>query len=122
MRVLIVEDEATLARTLAQNLTKRGHAVEIAGTAGDALASVATGAPDALVLDINLPDESGWEILRRLPEETRAGMRVIVMSAAPLSTKRLVEFRPARWFLKPFPLDALVRAVQGTPSEDAQEA
>jgi len=122
MKVLLVEDETALADVIARNIGARGHNVRTAGSAQAAMTRLAEDWPEALVLDINLPDESGWEILRRLTAEQRAAMRVIVISAAPLSTKRISEFQPARWFLKPFPLDALMRALSDAPLEEATEA
>ena len=120
MKVLLVEDEIALADVIARNIRARGHNVTTATSAGAALSCVEAETPDVMVLDINLPDESGWEVLRRLGDK-RDVIRVVVMSAAPLSAKRLQELKPARWFLKPFPWDALMRALEGTPSEEPQE-
>jgi DNA-binding response OmpR family regulator len=112
MNVLLVEDEAPLADVLARNLRARGHGVVTRGTAEDAILSLAESWPDAMILDINLPDDSGWEVLRRLSSEDRRRLHVVVISAAPLSRKRLEEFRPAHALLKPFPIDALAHALQ----------
>ena len=119
MNVLLVEDEASLADVLARNLRARGHDVTTRGTAEDAILSLAEAWPDALVLDINLPDESGWEVLRRLSTEDRRRLHVVVISAAPMSKKRLDEFKPAHALLKPFPIDALARSLVG--GTDAEE-
>src|SRR5690242_17147317 len=115
MNVLLVEDEAALSDVIARNIGARGHQVTAVASAAAALSTLQLGLTDAVVLDINLPDESGWEVLRRLTPAHREALRVIVISAAPVSAKRLAEFRPARWFLKPFPLDALMRALSDTP-------
>jgi len=121
MNVLLVEDEVALADVIARNIGARGHQVKSVSSAAAALSSLQADHPEAVVLDINLPDESGWEVLRRLSPEQRESLRVIVISAAPVSAKRLAEFRPARWFLKPFPLDALMRALSDTPLAEATE-
>jgi DNA-binding response OmpR family regulator len=121
MKVLLVEDETALADVIGRNVAARGHDVTTAPSAQAAMTSLNADWPDAIVLDINLPDESGWEILRRLGPERRAAVRVVVISAAPISPKRLAEFQPARWFLKPFPLDALMRALSNTPPEEGLE-
>jgi DNA-binding response OmpR family regulator len=112
MKVLIVEDETTLADILARNLKARGFEVTSADSAEGALLSMAEEWPDCLVLDINLPDESGWSVLRRLTQADRDLLHVVVISAAPISKIRMAEFRPAHAFVKPFPMDALVRALQ----------
>jgi DNA-binding response OmpR family regulator len=66
MRVLLVEDEKTLAETLAAGLRADGFAVDVAGDGVDALARVQTTDYDAAVLDIMLPGISGYEIVRKL--------------------------------------------------------
>ena len=109
MKILLVEDEAELADVIARNLRARANNVTIAGTAEAALLEMASSWPDALVLDVNLPDLTGWEILRRLTLADRARLGVVVISAAPLSQKRIDEFQPLKWLEKPFPMDALVR-------------
>src|SRR6476661_2481108 len=118
MKVLQVEDENALADVMARNIGARGHQVRTAGSAQEAWRCLDADLPDVMVLDVNLPDESGWEVLRRLGDK-RNDLRVVVISAAPLSPKRLAEFRPARWFLKPFPWHALIRALQDAPPEEA---
>jgi DNA-binding response OmpR family regulator len=119
LKVLLVEDEVALADVLARNLRAHGHEVSEAGSAKAALLDMAVSWPDALVLDINLPDDTGWEVLRRLSVEDRARLNVIIVSAAPVSQRRVQEFRPAHVLLKPFPPDALDNAITGTPQEEA---
>src|SRR5215471_13117624 len=87
--VLIVEDENPLRRILTLNLARRGYSVVEADTAEaalDASRAAVTGAIpfDLILLDINLPDQSGWDILRRLREDAQLALRppaVIVMTA-----------------------------------------
>ena len=119
MKVLLVEDEASLADVLARNLRVRGHEVSIAGSAEEAVASIRSWRPEAVVLDINLPDDSGWEVYRRLNPAEREGLQVVVISAAPFSQKRLDEFKPAHALQKPFPIDALARSLGEGALEDA---
>ena len=121
MKVLLVEDENALADVMARNISARGHQVRTAASAGEAWRCVDEEQPDVMVLDINLPDESGWEVLRRLGEK-RNGLRIVIVSAAPLSQKRLAEFEPARWFIKPFPLEALMRSLEDAPAVEVQGA
>jgi DNA-binding response OmpR family regulator len=111
MKVLIVEDETALADVLTRNLRARGFEVRSVETAEAAILSMAEEWPDGLVLDINLPDDTGWEVLRKLGKESRSQLHIVVISAAPMSQKRLAEFQPAHAFVKPFPIDALVRAL-----------
>ena len=109
-RVLLVEDEALLRQVVARNLSSRGVKVREAGTAGEAIQAVSDDQPDLLLLDINLPDQTGWDVLRELK---RRGTQVptIVISAVRVGQNRLDEFQPMAYLPKPFPIDALLRLV-----------
>ena len=119
-RVLVVEDDPQLRRIITSNLTARGHAVRQAADAAQALDALTTEHPDLLILDINLPDRTGWDVLREahLPDE----VRVLMLTAVPVSPRRLTEFRPVAYLPKPFPLEALLRLAETssrTVSDDA---
>jgi DNA-binding response OmpR family regulator len=66
MRILVVEDEADLARAVAAGLRREGYAVDVAGDAGGALDRLATTPYDVVCLDLNLPDLDGLEVCRRI--------------------------------------------------------
>jgi DNA-binding response OmpR family regulator len=118
MNILLVEDDAPLADVIARNLRARRHALTVAGTAEAALLAMAEAWPDVLILDVNLPDQTGWDVLRRLTAADRERVSVIVVSAAPISEKRVVEFQPLRQLQKPFPIEALVRLLtEAAPPE-----
>jgi DNA-binding response OmpR family regulator len=121
MKVLLVEDEVALADVLIRNLRARGHDVKEAQSADRALLRLAEDWPDALVLDIDLPDENGWDVLRRIGVESRKLLRVIIISAEPISQKYVVEFRPAYSFQKPFPIEVLARALADSKAIEVDE-
>lgn len=66
MRVLVVEDERTLAAAVARGLVAEGFAVDVAHDGVDGLHRAEYGEYDAVVLDIMIPGLSGYEVLRRL--------------------------------------------------------
>ena len=109
-RVLLVEDEVVLRKVIARNLTSRGIQVSEAGTATEAIHSAVTERPDLLLLDINLPDQTGWEVLRELKRRGN-DVPTIVVSAVRVSQSRLQEFHPLAYLPKPFPIEALLRLV-----------
>ncbi len=76
MRVLIVDDDRSLREALRRTLTLGGYETVSAGSGEEALAQVADAGPDALVLDVGLPDLDGLEVCRRLRQ---AGNRVPVL-------------------------------------------
>jgi DNA-binding response OmpR family regulator len=111
-RVLVVEDEPQLRMIIRRNLERRGVAVREARTAAEALEALASEPTDLLLLDINLPDRSGWDVLRAL---RAAGPlpRTAVVSAVRVSPERLREFAVECYLPKPFPIEALIGLVQG---------
>jgi len=122
MNILLVEDDAPLADVISRNLRARGYELAVAGTAEAAVLSMAEAWPDVLILDVNLPDMTGWDVLRRLTVADRKRLSVIVISAAPISEKRVLEFQPLRHLQKPFPIEALVRLLnEATPAPASGE-
>jgi CheY-like chemotaxis protein len=118
-RILVVEDDEVLRELILRNLEVRGHDVRIAEDAYTALAQLRATPFDLIILDICLPDQTGWEVLRiaqkegRLPPAEMDGhaklLPVVVLSAVRVSTSRLLEFHPLAYLPKPFPMDALLR-------------
>ena len=78
-RILLVDDELSIQRTLAPLLRSRGYDVEVAGTGADALQSASEHPPDLIVLDLGLPDLEGSEVCRRI--RATAKMPIIILSA-----------------------------------------
>jgi two-component system KDP operon response regulator KdpE len=78
-RVLVVDDEPQFLRALSTNLRGAGYEVETAATAADALVQAGLRPPDAVVLDLLLPDGSGRDVTRSLREWTDAP--IILVSA-----------------------------------------
>lgn len=110
--VLVVEDEAPLRAVIRRNLERRGVHVAEARTAAEALAALAAGDPDLLLLDINLPDRTGWDVLRELRASGRTP-RTVVLSAVRVSPDRLREFAVDSYLPKPFPIESLIGLVTG---------
>ena len=69
MRLLVVEDEAGMARALRRGLGSEGFAVDVAGDGLSGLAAAGDQDYDAVVLDVMLPRLSGYDVVRRLREE-----------------------------------------------------
>jgi CheY-like chemotaxis protein len=81
-RILVVDDNADAASSLAMLLELDGHATRVALSGMDALAAVADFAPDVVFLDIGLPDISGYEVARRVRAmpELRAMPRLVALT------------------------------------------
>ena len=83
-RVLVVEDEPTIAESVAARLRAEGFAVEVAGDGPGAVAAARRTQPDAVVLDVMLPDGSGLDLCRRIRRGEAAwdaATAVLVLSA-----------------------------------------
>src|SRR5204863_7164341 len=78
-RVLVVDDEPQILRALQLKLRGAGYAVDTATTAADALAAAAMRPPDAVILDLLLPDGSGRDVCREL--RTWSTAPIILISA-----------------------------------------
>ena len=80
MRVLIVEDEPDLLRSLAQALREEGYAVDSANNGEDGLFNAESYDYDAIVLDVMLPRLDGWEILKRLRKTKKTPVLMLTAS------------------------------------------
>jgi DNA-binding response OmpR family regulator len=80
MRICIIEDEIQLVEALAKGLKKDGYAIDTASNARDASELLAINQYDLVILDINLPDDSGLNVLKVL-RETDNQVRVLILSA-----------------------------------------
>jgi len=86
-RVLVVDDEPAILRALTSALTARGYQVSQAVDGQSAIDSVAVDPPDAVVLDLRLPDIDGVEVCRRV--RTWSGVPIIVLSADGLDERKV---------------------------------
>lgn len=112
-RILLVEDDDELAGTIARHLRARGHSVTVAGSAESAIAVLAAGSrPSLVLLDINLPGESGWSFLRSDLFRQAGSPPVVIVSATTVPSSRLHEFGVAGYLPKPFALATLMEVVQ----------
>ncbi len=110
--LLLVEDDESLRRILVRHLRKRGYRVEEAASAEVAVLALDAGLRPALVLlDLNLPGDTGWDLLRGPSLAAAGSPPVVITSATNVSPHRLAEFEVAGYLPKPFPLETLVSTI-----------
>lgn len=127
-RILLAEDDAALTRGLVSLLKQNGYDVESVATGHDTLARHASGTYAAIVLDVGLPDLSGFEVLKQLrsgdrSESARCPVLILTARSAVGDRVRGLDLGADDYLLKPFEasellarLRALLRRAQGDPS------
>ena len=108
MRIVIVEDNKTLAKAIAYRLRDRGHAAEVLVDGDEADLYLAQEGADLVVLDINLPGQSGLEILKSL-RNRGDGVPVILLTARAETSDRVsgLDMGADDYLVKPFEMDEL---------------
>ena len=112
--ILMVEDETSITEPLAEALDREGFATRVAGTVADAISAAADEMPDLVLLDVMLPDGSGYDVARSLRE--RSNVPIIMLTARGEETDRIVglELGADDYIVKPFSareVAARIRAV-----------
>lgn len=113
--ILVIEDEASIQKLAKVNLTASGFRVLVAGNGKDALKLAQTEHPDLILLDLMLPDMSGWDILMtiRTSKELRETPVVIMTAVVRDGGQHLVRHMKADGYLiKPFDVDELLDQVK----------
>ncbi len=111
-RILVVDDDSVLQRTLRINLRARGHEVIVAGAGEEALDEFHRELPDLVILDLGLPDLDGVEVLRRIRK--RSAVPVIVLSARQQADDKVEALDEGAddYVSKPFNIDELMARVR----------
>ena len=121
--VLIIDDDTRLAAMLSDYLRSAGFMTRSAATGISGLQEIARKAPDAVILDVMLPDHDGFEICRRI--RAGSGLPILMLTAKGEETDRIVglELGADDYLPKPFSprelaarLKAILRRTQGSSS------
>ena len=106
-RILIIEDDPTLSRQLGELLRGQGYAVCVSQRGEEGLELAITGQPDLVLLDVMLPDTSGFSVLRRLREQQQTP--VIMLTACGAEEERIRGLRHGAddYLSKPFNITEL---------------
>ena len=123
MRLLVIEDDPALLRTLAAALREENYAVDTAADGADGLLKAQQNAYDAILLDVMLPKLDGWGVLAALRPANRTPVLMLTArDAVPDRIKRL-NAGADDYLTKPFDIDellarlrALIRRAAGQPS------
>lgn len=122
-RILVVEDEADVARMLGLILSRAGYKVDIAGSGKEALAALKNQRYAAVTLDLLLPDISGLEIIRRLRQHADTAELPVVVISAKMEDGRLAingDFTNLSWLAKPIDESHLLTILAGLVAPSSQ--
>lgn len=123
-RILVVEDDAALARVLRDNLVSQGFLVELVDCGDLVEETAAAFVPDLVILDVMLPGKSGFELLNALKKRTRMAIVLLTARSQKADILRGLHLGADDYITKPFNLEeflARVRAVlrRLAPSDDS---
>ena len=122
MRLLVVEDDPTIAQPLRTGLVREGFEVELAGTGAGALAA---GDCDLVLLDLGLPDMDGRDVCQQLRKRSNVPIIVVTARGEEIDRVILLELGADDYVVKPFgfrELVARIRAVLRRTGESQAEA
>ena len=113
-KILYVEDDEDTLNAVKVLLETQGYKVEGAANGKDALKMIAKGEHDLILLDIMLPDMSGWDIFQKLHKE-QPKRKIAFLSVMPVSEERkkvLIKAGVMDYIMKPFDKEDLIRRVK----------
>ena len=123
-RVLCIEDEPTLLRTLGANLRARGYDIDLTNTGEKAIEVAASKKPDIVIVDLGLPGMSGLEVIRSLRQWTQ--IPIIVLSARDTEFDKIAALDAGAddYVSKPFGMGELLARLRAalrrsTPSDES---
>ena len=121
-RVLVVDDEPQILRALEMKLRNAGYAVDTAATAKDAVAQASMRPPEAVILDLLLPDGSGTDVARELRKWSTAP--ILVLSAVGEEKEKIAALDAGAddYVTKPFSGDELLARLRAALRRSAPAA
>jgi len=122
-RVVIIEDERDVSRLLEFNLNSAGFTVASAATGGEGLAHVKTSPPDVVVLDLMLPDQSGYDVCKAIRgDAATADVGVLMLTAKGEPEDRIMglEVGADDYVVKPFVVREVVLRVTALANRIAE--
>ncbi len=123
MRILVIEDSASIRHMIEALVTARGHEVEAVPTGAKGIDSALARCPDAVLLDLHLFGTfDGFEVCRRLRSAgPTSAVPIIVISATTddASKQRAMEAGATAYYTKPFSPTALLKEIESLPLRES---
>jgi len=123
-RIVVVDDEPGVGTAIRDLLSPDGYAVEAPGDARAALPDLIRAAPDLLILDVNMPGMSGWELCAILRRQTATrGVPILFLTGRRELKDRItaMQLGGSDYLAKPFGADELRRKVRAVLERELEE-
>jgi two-component system response regulator RegX3 len=120
-KVLLVEDERSIAEPLADALRREAFDVQLAGTAAEALDSFSSRPPDLVLLDVMLPDGDGRDVLREIRRLSRVPVVMLTARGEEMDRVLGLELGADDYVTKPFSAAELVARMRAVLRRSASE-
>lgn len=110
--VLVVEDDPSMSKLIVSSLRARGYQADRVETVADGVSYLRDYQPCLILLDINLPDRPGWELLELAVAEGISPPPVVVVSVLRPEPDQISRYQLRACLQKPFSVPALLQAVR----------
>jgi two-component system KDP operon response regulator KdpE len=111
-RILVVDDEPSIARALRANLSRHGFQVDLATSGEEALERAIFLKPDLVLLDLGLPDVDGLDIIRKLRQTSNTPIVVLSVRGAERDKVAALDLGADDYLTKPFGVDELLARIR----------
>lgn len=121
-KVLIVDDEASIANAVAYALRREGYIVETAGDGQEALERVDTFKPDVMVLDVMMPRLNGYDVCRKLADRPSPAILLLTVKNDIVDKVLGLELGADDYMTKPFDMREIIARVKALSRRRQQES
>jgi two-component system KDP operon response regulator KdpE len=111
-RILVVDDEAQIARVLRRSLAARGYEVQVASEGEEALEIFNSWAPDLVITDLSMPNMGGLELCRRVRSTSQSPIIVLSVKGEERAKVEALDAGADDYVTKPFGIDELLARVR----------
>ena len=111
-KILVVDDDHYISDLIRQILEPEGFVVTVANGGRSALEMVAASEPDLVLLDINMPDMNGYEVLKRIREKSNVAVMMLTGVIEPTSVSNSLDLGADDYMRKPFLPKVLVAGIK----------
>ncbi len=111
-KILVIDDEKSIRRFIDASLTAKGYEVLLAKTGQEGIKTASESHPDVVILDLNLPDKGGLDVLKEIRKFSRVPVIVLTVKNADADKELLLDSGADDYLVKPFSLTELLARIR----------